>query len=123
MKELRVIVPIRPRSLNAERAGNRFGRAEKVAEEREIAFLATLNAMGKHWVRFHRVTIDVFPSAINRRYRQDIANCVPSAKSCIDGLVDAGVIDDDDDTHVTAITFHPHTYGSDALVLIVKEAA
>jgi crossover junction endodeoxyribonuclease RusA len=32
--------------------------------------------------------------------RRDPGNWAPTAKACVDGLVDAGVFDDDDDKHV-----------------------
>ncbi|MGH3499341.1 MAG: hypothetical protein ACRDQA_00330, partial [Nocardioidaceae bacterium] len=35
------------------------------------------------------------------RRRRDTANLYPSAKACVDGLVDAGVLDDDDSEHLT----------------------
>lgn len=35
------------------------------------------------------------------RQRRDPANWAPSAKAAVDGLVDAGVLDDDDHTRVT----------------------
>lgn len=34
-------------------------------------------------------------------HRRDPANWAPTAKACVDGLVDAGVFDDDDHKHVT----------------------
>lgn len=34
------------------------------------------------------------------RRRRDVANLYPSFKAAIDGLVDAGVLEDDDDTHL-----------------------
>src|SRR6478735_3606153 len=36
--------------------------------------------------------------AINRR--RDPANWLPTAKAIVDGLVDAGILDDDDEKHV-----------------------
>lgn len=32
--------------------------------------------------------------------RRDVGNLFPTAKACVDGLVDAGVLEDDDDTRV-----------------------
>lgn len=120
---LYVEVPLRPYSLNAERAGSRFGRANRVSYYREAAKLATLSIVPRQrHALFECVAIDVYPWALNRRYRQDIGNCYPSAKACIDGIVDAGVIADDDDTHLVALTFHPHQFGRDALVLEVRAA-
>jgi crossover junction endodeoxyribonuclease RusA len=35
------------------------------------------------------------------KHRRDPANWAPTAKACVDGLVDAGVFDDDDHKHIT----------------------
>ena len=43
----------------------------------------------------------------DRRRRSDVGNVYPAAKAAIDGLVDAGVIPDDNDRYVEAITFRP----------------
>lgn len=48
---------------------------------------------------------------------QDTAACNPVAKAAIDGLVDAGVFDDDDGDHVTEITFMPCERGTDGLLV------
>lgn len=39
-----------------------------------------------------------------RAGRWDAHNLMPTLKACIDGLVDAGLLDDDDNEHVTAVT-------------------
>lgn len=52
----------------------------------------------------------------------DVAGSYPTAKAAIDGLVDAGVIADDDPTHLRAITFLAPVRGpADVFVLIVHE--
>ena len=48
--------------------------------------------------------IDVVPVRHDRR-AQDVAACLPSAKAAIDGLVDAGVWEDDSPEHVLSVTF------------------
>jgi hypothetical protein len=37
--------------------------------------------------------------------RVDLGNLYPTVKACIDGLVDAKVVDDDDETHVVLVSF------------------
>jgi len=50
--------------------------------------------------RLERAHIDAVYKPPNRR-RRDVANLYPSFKAVIDGLVDAGVLEDDDDKHLT----------------------
>ena len=53
----------------------------------------------------------------------DTGGHFPVAKSCIDGLIDAGVIEDDGPEVVTSLTFKaPYVYGGvDKAVMIVKD--
>ncbi|OPC79959.1 hypothetical protein B4N89_02455 [Embleya scabrispora] len=59
---------------------------------REMAMLADLPHLNRAHIYCHlRAT---------NRARRDPGNWYPSAKACVDGLVDAGVLDDDDHTRV-----------------------
>ena len=54
----------------------------------------------------------------------DVGAVMPAAKAAVDGLRDAGVLIDDDPTHVLTMRFAtPHKTGVDALVLEIEEAA
>lgn len=62
--------------------------------------------------------------------RYDAANLAPTAKACVDGLVDYGLVADDDNTHVTGPDMRPgprykkRVYGPvGELVLTIKEIA
>ncbi len=118
-----VDVPGRPFSLNAERSRHWTDRAERVAQFRRDARFAAFEMIGAHAPRpaLDAVTIEVYPWAIDRRYRQDVANCYGSFKACLDGAVDAGLIVSDDDRYVRAVTFHPHQFGQDRIVLVFHE--
>jgi crossover junction endodeoxyribonuclease RusA len=118
-----VKVPGRPFSLNAERSKHWSDRAARVAQLRQDAKYCALQAMPfrRRESLFQQVDIEVFPWAKDRRYRQDVGNNYPTFKACLDGLVDAGVIMDDDDTHVHSVKFYPHQYGVDQMVLVVTE--
>ena len=125
MDQLTVRIGIRPWSLNAERRSHRFARADLVKDTRWAAFCSARLSMADNEVPderplFDKVSIVVQPWAKDRRYRQDIANCFPCAKACIDGLVDAEVIADDDDSHLVSLTFAPHKYGRDELEILVR---
>lgn len=62
------------------------------------------------------------PLALSRRWRPDVAACYPAVKAAIDGLVDAGVLDDDDDRFLLAVTFLPVSVcGKEGLQLTVLE--
>ena len=78
-------------------------RASKTKETRERFFwLAKANNVPK----LSRISVDVVPLLANRSSVADVGACYPAAKAAIDGLVDAGVIEDDNDKHITKISFH-----------------
>lgn len=87
-----------PLSLNDRR--NWRAHARKVAEVREAAHLLAL----KH--RLHiggpseHVEVTLHYTPRDRRIR-DVENPVATLKACCDGLVSAGVVIDDDPTHMT----------------------
>lgn len=67
-------------------------------------------------------TITVTPLHANFASPQDVAACAPEAKAAIDGLVDAGLLDDDGPTHVLAVLFlPPRVCGANGLELVVEE--
>lgn len=106
----------RPLTTNAERAGNRWGRASHVKEWREaFAWLARR----QHVPRMAWINVTAQP--VQKRGRlQDTAACNPSVKAAIDGLVDAHVVPDDTGDFVREIRFLPCTRGEDALTLILE---
>jgi len=80
----------RPWTLNAERAGNRFKRADMVKQWRE-AF---------HWIAKAQKppafdTVSVVVEVVMKKPLADTGNAYGSVKAAIDGLVDAGVLPDD----------------------------
>lgn len=56
-----------------------------------------------------------------------LADCgavAPACKAAVDGLVDAGILPDDDPAHVLSLTFTaPRKTGVDALTIEIEEAA
>lgn len=53
---------------------------------------------------------------------QDVAACAPAVKAAIDGLVDAGVLDDDSPQYLTEVVFRPPwVCGADGLRLTIEE--
>lgn len=77
--------------------------------------------MAEHIGRQEAISIIAEPLSSTRRWRPDVAACYPTVKAAIDGIVDAGVIPDDDDRHLLAVTFLPVSYGKvDGLRLTIK---
>lgn len=110
----------RPWTTNAERRWHYYTRAQRVKETREtFGWLAREQRVPK----MEAVRIAVVPLAVNRRGIQDVAACYPAVKAAIDGLVDAGVVADDDPEHVKAICFYPtRVIGRDGLRVVITEA-
>jgi hypothetical protein len=109
--------PERPWTTNAERSGNRWDRAKKTKQWRTAyALLATELAPP----RLEWCDVIVEPWLRNRAGVQDTGACHPAAKAAIDGLVDAGVLDDDTPDIVRSITYLAPKIGRDALVLIIE---
>lgn len=69
-----------------------------------------------------RAVFVVTPLHKDRRVAQDTAACAPEAKAAVDGIVAAGVLDDDDGTHVLAISFlPPEVVGTNGLRITIYE--
>jgi hypothetical protein len=102
-------------TVNAERAANRWVRAEFVREWRQaFALLARQSKVPPlAWC-----DIAAHPSQARGRL-QDTAACLPAVKAAVDGIVDAGIVPDDDGKHVRTITFHPARRGPDGLILTI----
>lgn len=108
--------PKRPVTTNAERAGNRWVRAGTTKEWREaFAWLARKERIPR--MRWINVTAQPFQKSGRL---QDTAACNPSVKAAIDGLVDAGVVPDDNGDYVRQITFLPCVRGDDQLTIIIQ---
>lgn len=106
-------------TLNKERTLHRMERAAIVKDYRE-----SFGWMAKAQQVPALAAIKVFatPLAKDRRWKQDVGACFPSVKAAIDGLVDAGVLPDDNDEFVRALTFFPVEVGDvDGLRLTIEE--
>lgn len=107
----------RPWTTNAERKGNHWERAARTKEWRQaFAWLA-------HSQRIPALTqVEIIAEPFQAKgILADTAACHPAVKAAIDGIVDAGVIPDDNPKHLLAITFLPTRKGKDALVLTITE--
>jgi hypothetical protein len=111
----------RPPTMNEHR---RLHPHQRAAVDREWRAAFALLARAQHVPHLDAVTLEVVPLHRDRRSPQDTAACAPAEKAARDGLVDAGVIDDDRGRYVPTVTFHqPQVVGVDGLRLIIREAA
>lgn len=81
--------------------------AKRSGVKRSMRHLAEVKARAAHLPRgIERAHITVWIDYPDKR-RRDILNLYPTSKCHIDGLVDAGVLIDDSDTHLTGPDFRP----------------
>jgi crossover junction endodeoxyribonuclease RusA len=80
-------------------ANTRMHWRKKAAVSAAIRRSTELAARDARLPRLEKVRIIAEYLPVDRR-RRDPANWAPSAKAAVDGLVDAGVLDDDDHTRV-----------------------
>ena len=92
----------RPWTANAERRWHHMKRAQVVRDTRERwAWIAKAEGIPP----LRRIRVEATPLQKNARSMPDVAACYPAVKAAIDGLVDAGVIEDDTPFHVNKIVF------------------
>lgn len=105
-----IVLPLPPPILSPNRVhatrGGRMARYSASKKYRTLAKVLTLATGVKGW---QRATVQAaFHHKINRR-RDDI-NAMQMMKSAYDGIVDSGLLPDDDHTHLTTL---PATFGID----------
>ena len=110
---IRYEVAMRPWTVNAERAGNRWKRAENTKKWREL--FASVTGLPKLIGARVEVALEL------RGRLQDTAACMPAVKAAIDGMVDANVFPDDTGEYVKAIIFNaPSRSKEDKIIIIVE---
>jgi crossover junction endodeoxyribonuclease RusA len=104
MKDVRILrieLPSGMPLLNANDRTHHMTRAKRTAMIRAEAYKA---AKAQPFLPFGKVRIRCIYRAPDNRKR-DVVNLYPSFKAVIDGIVDAGVIKDDNDTIVKEVSF------------------
>lgn len=111
--------------------GKRPLTTNKVADMNRFAWAAVTKKSRRVWLdlaasndlpRLDRCVITVTPLHKDNRSPQDPAACAPEAKAAIDGLVDAGVLADDNGRHLLAVAFlPPEVTGCNGLRLTITE--
>jgi crossover junction endodeoxyribonuclease RusA len=111
--------PERPFTLNAERTWHHHKRAKIVRQWREA--FAVLAAEAAIPGGIEAIEVEATPYLTPRGRTQDVAACMPAVKAAIDGLVDAGVIEDDSPKYLKSLTFNaPIRCDENSLVLVVR---
>lgn len=109
----------RPWTLNGERKWSPRDRAAAVRQWRsDFAWLAK----AEHLPRLERIAVTATP-LLKTNAGQDVGGCFPAAKAAIDGLKDAGVIEDDGPTVVRSLAFNAPVLAApvDGLRLDIEE--
>ena len=94
-----ITMPKIARYMSANDRLNRWAKAAQTKAWREAAFYA---AHAEFWIDsplegLVRITATVH---IADKRRREVSNLFPTFKACIDGFVDAGLLEDDSDAHV-----------------------
>ena len=90
---------------NRERQGSFLIRAAVVAEWRQSAKILALQA---HIPKLEVVRVECWPAQAKGRLA-DAGAHFPNAKAALDGICDAGVLEDDDPRYVTELRMHAPT--------------
>ncbi|MXM62187.1 hypothetical protein GR925_01650 [Streptomyces sp. HUCO-GS316] len=115
-RRFRVALPPRLTLLNANERLHHHRRAEITRVLRRAAWAASRGV--PHLERVHIIGV-LHP---NDRQRRDPANWYPSFKACVDGLVDQGVLDDDDHARVVGPDMRiGHVVDGGRLVLHIRD--
>lgn len=109
----------RPVTTNAVANMHRMAWAGKTAKTRALWCDVIKTANVPH---LEQVVITITPLHKDKRSPQDPAACAPEAKAAIDGLVDAGVLEDDNGKFLVAVVFlPPEITGSNGLRMTINE--
>lgn len=107
MNSVRVVLPLPPRVLspNARSPGNWRKRAKAAKQYRSDAYMMTIAAGGQglRWSKAIAQATFFWPT----KQRRDVRNAEASLKAAYDGIVDAGLIVDD---NYEVLTHYPTTF-------------
>lgn len=119
-----LFVPGKIWSINAERSMHYRKRAALVSPVRTASMLLAADAMRAGTVApyWGPVTVTFRPHQATANLA-DTANHLPACKAALDGIVDAGILHDDDSAHVVAQTFLAPVKAKPTGVTVVVESA
>lgn len=82
-------------------------RARKIRGLRDMGYWLGKQFYNKHGLQHEaKVRIDIYVTRPKRGGLHDVANYAPTAKALVDGIVDSGVIDNDDNAHLDGPFLH-----------------
>lgn len=116
-------IPLDPHTRPPLSLNDRLHWRVEARHKKELRLLVALRARMGGIPAVDRVAVELHWQPRDRR-RRDADNPVPTTKACVDGLVDAGVVTDDDHTHVQhlGVVFHdPEPGHGGRLWLVVSE--
>lgn len=96
-----IVVRGRPVSLNAERSAHWRQRHQLTAAWRQQATVLAHQHLNTIPTANLPIIVEAFP--VQKGQLPDAGNCYPTVKAIVDGIVDAGIIPDDDPTAVDSI--------------------
>ena len=120
-RSILVVIPGRPPSPNARRHWRAISKDN--AHWKEIARLATVEALPTGWEPLRRCRMTVEFVVPDRRDRDD-DNLIAAQKPCVDGIVRGGAILDDSRRVIAEREYLPQRYekGVQATVYTITEA-
>lgn len=96
-------------------ANQRLHWAQRAKRTKALRMTACRLANGTtQYERAHIVVTVGWPD----KRRRDVHNLMPTIKACIDGFVDAGLLPDDDDKHLTGPDLRAEVAGKRGYVLL-----
>lgn len=113
-----IVVPLPVWTVNAQRQMHHHALAKLVREYRGTTCMLARSCKIPH---LDRIALEFTPSG--PQIRQDTAAAAPAAKALLDGLVDAGVVDDDGPRFVPRITFLAPMKGAHGLHALILDIA
>jgi crossover junction endodeoxyribonuclease RusA len=118
MDRWEILYKERPFTLNAERNWHYHKRAKKVKEWRDFFYEESKKL---EIPKLEAIGVEVYPIFRDRRL-QDVTACEPAVKAAIDGIVDSGVIPDDNPRYLKYVCFNrPVVKDHDGLLIVIME--
>lgn len=113
---LEIVIPAPASFINSNDRRHRMAEAKLTKAWRQAAYVACRNIGPLNWPV--QITVEVWKPRANR---YDPGNLYPSAKACLDGIVDAGLLPDDSYKQVHGPDMRHGGKGEASLVLKIRE--